>query len=253
MRDNKTINFAGLHGANTEPHGGSNDSLALLRLEIDELRRENQALRTELERVVATQAAPVDYSPVAGLRDSLRQSAPVRSDSVGFGSVLPAESSAEPRPFTSATPDAADRSSRANFVPPTGPSAAAAVMSSDGIDFGAIAKLTPDKLDGLPYGLITLDAVGRVIHYNDTESRLVGLPKDRVIGRNFFTDVAPCTRLREFEGRFMELAADPVRVRVQTFDFVFRFAKGEQHVTVVITPARTRGQFHMALIRRMRD
>jgi photoactive yellow protein len=119
-----------------------------------------------------------------------------------------------------------------------------------GIDFGAITELSPAQLDDLPYGLITLDATGRVVHYNDTESRLVGLPKDRVVGRNFFQEVAPCTRLREFEGRFRELVLDPARVRVKTFDVVFRFPRGDQHVTVVMTPAKVRGRFHVALLRR---
>jgi photoactive yellow protein len=122
-----------------------------------------------------------------------------------------------------------------------------------GLDFGAISALSPEELDGLPYGMITLDAAGRVIHYNDTESRLVGLPKERVIGRNFFQDIAPCTRLREFEGRFRELVLDPTRVRVKTFDFVFRFPRGDQHVTVVMTPAKVRGRFHLALLRRSID
>lgn len=139
----------------------------------------------------------------------------------------------------------------AAFTPPPLPVVGVA-NTEQGIDFGAVAQLTPDKLDGLPYGLITLDARGRVIHYNDTESRLVGLPKERVIGRNFFRDVAPCTRIREFEGRFQELAADPVGVRVQSFDFIFKFARGEQHVSVVMTPGRVRGQFHLALLRRAR-
>jgi photoactive yellow protein len=133
-------------------------------------------------------------------------------------------------------------------------SSPAPILTPDqGLDFGAISALSPEELDGLPYGMITLDAAGRVIHYNDTESRLVGLPKERVIGRNFFQDIAPCTRLREFEGRFRELVLDPARVRVKTFDFVFRFPRGDQHVTVVMTPAKVRGRFHLALLRRSID
>lgn len=119
-----------------------------------------------------------------------------------------------------------------------------------GLDFGAIARLTPEQLDTLPYGLITLDAEGRVVHYNDTESRLAGLPKERVVGRNFFIEVAPCTRVRAFEGRFRELAQDPTAVRVQSFDFTFAFSHSEQQVSIVMTPARRRGHFHLALIRR---
>ncbi len=43
---------------------------------------------------------------------------------------------------------------------------------------------------------------------------------------------------------------DPGRVRVRSFDFVFRFRHSEQHVTIVLTPARQRGLYNMALLRR---
>ncbi len=47
-----------------------------------------------------------------------------------------------------------------------------------------------------------------------------------------------------------ELVRDPGRVRVRSFDFVFRFRHSEQHVTIVLTPARQRGLYNMALLRR---
>ena len=70
------------------------------------------------------------------------------------------------------------------------------------------------------------------------------------MGRNFFTDVAPCTRVREFEGEFQALVRDPSSVRVRSFDFIFRFRHSEQHVTIVMTPARQRGLYNIALLRR---
>lgn len=121
---------------------------------------------------------------------------------------------------------------------------------SGGLDFGTVSRLSPHELDQLPYGLICLDAQGRVVHYNDTESRLARLPKERVIGRNFFREVAPCTRVREFEGQFFELVRDPLGLRVRSFDFVFRFHHSEQNVTIVITPSRQRGLYNVALLRR---
>lgn len=133
---------------------------------------------------------------------------------------------------------------------PTGQALALAPTPDQGLDFGTVSRLSPNELDQLPYGLICLDAQGRVVHYNDTESRLARLPKERVIGRNFFTEVAPCTRVRAFEGQFFDLVRDSSRVRVRTFDFVFRFAHSEQHVTIVITPARQRGLYNLALLRR---
>ena len=38
-----------------------------------------------------------------------------------------------------------------------------------------------------------MDRQGAVLGYNQQESRLSGLPSPSVIGRDFFTDVGPCT------------------------------------------------------------
>ena len=167
---------------------------------------------------------------------------------------------AAPRPIEVAAPVAyearrpslgSDRRIVPNPEPPvSGPSRDVVSHQQQGLDFGSVVNLTPSELDALPYGLITLDSEGRVLHYNDTESRMVGLPKEQVLGRSFFQEVAPCARVREFEGRFRDLVRDPLGVRVQTFDFVFRFPRQEQQVTIVITPARARGQFHVAMLRR---
>lgn len=157
-----------------------------------------------------------------------------------------------PRP--SPVPQVAANDRGALYAPDDAPSGGARALApspiSGGLDFGTVSRLGPDELDTLPYGLICLDAQGRVVHYNDTESRMARLPKGKVIGRNFFTEVAPCTRVREFEGQFQDLVRDTSRVRVRSFDFIFRFRHSEQHVTIVMTPARTRGLYNLALLRR---
>ena len=69
----------------------------------------------------------------------------------------------------------------------------AATLAFDAAD--AIAWL--DAADGatldlLPYGVIRMDRHGMVTHYNRTESLVAGLSPERVMGRHFFTTVAPC-------------------------------------------------------------
>lgn len=210
------------------PHGAL-DALPTEELleEIDRLRAEVAGLRGELARERAGRGGRRPTEEFELPRDV---GAPVARRIEGE-SLQPVPAGA-PAPF--AVPASAPMKARAD----------------QGIDFGAVQRLSPEQLDGLPYGLITLDAQGRVIHYNDTESRMVGLPKHKVLGRSFFGEVAPCTRVREFEGKFLDLVRDPYRVRVQTFDFVFRFANGDQAVTIVMTPARSRGQYNLALLRR---
>jgi photoactive yellow protein len=61
--------------------------------------------------------------------------------------------------------------------------------------------LTDAELDALPVGAILLDTEGRVLRYNRAEASLARLSPGEVIGRNFFSEVAPCTRVREFQGR----------------------------------------------------
>ena len=131
--------------------------------------------------------------------------------------------------------------------PPTG-----GPVSEDkaSFDVSSLKTLRADQLDGLPYGLVVLDREGSVLQYNDTESRMARLPKDQVIGRNFFRDIAPCTRVKEFEGRFLHFASGASRATVETFDFVFRFGHGVQEVAIYVTPGRARGTFNLAMLRK---
>jgi photoactive yellow protein len=48
-------------------------------------------------------------------------------------------------------------------------------------------------LDQAPFGVIAMARDGVVTSYNAFESRLAGLSPGRVIGRHFFSAVAPCT------------------------------------------------------------
>ena len=208
-----------------------------LRADLDRVRLENETLKEQLRsretsaREITTMFEEINRlrGELAALRDSRRLDPPIPG-----------------RPLLPAI----DLAPSFEPAPTGGPVPTAGTPASGGVDFGTVSRLGPAELDGLPYGLICLDAQGRVVHYNDTESRLARLPKDRVVGRNVFADVAPCTRVREFEGEFFDLVRDPSRVRVKSFDFVFRFGHSEQHVSIVLTPARVRGLYNMALLRR---
>lgn len=101
----------------------------------------------------------------------------------------------------------------------------------------SLLQLSPEEADALPYGLIVLDPTGVVIGYNAAESRLSGLAAGAVIGRNFFLDIAPCTRVRAFAGLYRQMV-DTGEPAVAQFDFVFRFSYGETRVSVLMTYSR---------------
>ena len=67
-----------------------------------------------------------------------------------------------------------------------------------------MANISDEEVNELVYGAVELDPQGTILKYNQAESELTGRKPEEVIGRNFFDDVAPCTRSEEFSGRFFE-------------------------------------------------
>lgn len=67
-----------------------------------------------------------------------------------------------------------------------------------------LATMSEDEIDALPFGAIQLDKQGIILLYNAAESKITGRRREDVVGKNFFRDVAPCTRRPEFYGRFKE-------------------------------------------------
>lgn len=101
-----------------------------------------------------------------------------------------------------------------------------------------LSRMTEEELNALPFGAIKLSPYGTVLSYNETEGRLTGRTPERVLGRNFFLDVAPCTDVQEFRGRFVELAKESEISIFQEFSFEFPF---QPPLTVKITLLRDRG------------
>ncbi|HVF43672.1 MAG TPA: PAS domain-containing protein [Pyrinomonadaceae bacterium] len=101
-----------------------------------------------------------------------------------------------------------------------------------------LSRMAEEELDALPFGAIKLSPYGTVLSYNAAEGRLTGRTRERVLGRNFFLDVAPCADVQEFRGRFMELANESGTSIFREFSFEFPF---EPPLTVNITLLRDRG------------
>ena len=83
-------------------------------------------------------------------------------------------------------------------------------------------ELSNAELDALPYGMIQLDSRGVILRYSAAESRLSGMSAAECVGRHFFHDIAPCTAVAEFEGRFRDGVAAGQLDAVFNFRFAFR-------------------------------
>lgn len=55
-----------------------------------------------------------------------------------------------------------------------------------------LAALEGDDVDRLSFGVVGMSATGTVEVYNATESKLAGLPRDSVLGTDYFSTIAQC-------------------------------------------------------------
>ena len=69
-----------------------------------------------------------------------------------------------------------------------------------------LADADEASLDALEFGVIGMNLDGVVTAYNSYESRMAGLSRARVVGKHFFTEVAPCTNNFLVASRFEECA-----------------------------------------------
>jgi len=92
------------------------------------------------------------------------------------------------------------------------------------------SNLTPAELDLLPFGAIHVDRDGIIDAYNVAEEQLASRTRDAVLGKMFFSQVAPCTRVKQFYGAFQE---GVMRSQLnEVFDFSFRFPHGTREVRI---------------------
>lgn len=91
--------------------------------------------------------------------------------------------------------------------------------------------LTEDELDSLPVGMIQLDRDGTVLKFNQTESSLARVDKSEALGKSFFDEVAPCTKVQEFHGKFVEGVEN--RNLHTVFPYQFRFRDGREKNVVI--------------------
>ena len=110
-------------------------------------------------------------------------------------------------------------------------------MTADTIDelnplYQRIDAMRVDELDTLPNGAIQLAPDGTILQFNAYESELSGITRSEAIGKNFFKDVAPCTDVQEFYGRFRE-GAEARKLFVK-FRYHFAFKQNPRNVVVTL-------------------
>ncbi len=115
----------------------------------------------------------------------------------------------------------------------------------DGDLLASLDRLAPPELDGLPFGVVKMSGTGEVAAYNTFESRLSGLSAPRVVGKQFFVDVAPCTNNFIVAQRLLDAASLD-----ETIDYVFTYKM--KPTPVRLRMLRGLGASHMYLVIELR-
>jgi len=89
-------------------------------------------------------------------------------------------------------------------------------------------------IDEYPYGTIVIDADDIVIKYNKSESQFTGLKPQDVEGKNFFTEIAPCTAVRDFQGVLNQLRTEDSDGQ-ETIKFTFNHRNFFAYVSILMT------------------
>jgi photoactive yellow protein len=112
-----------------------------------------------------------------------------------------------------------------------------------------LLRLGRAEVDDLPYGLVLLDEAGTILLYNRYEAAMSRRPPEAVLGKNWFHEVAPCTRVNAFYGRFREFltGGEPSIA----FWFWFHFLHGSQLVDVVFLRSPDPRQVLLTVTRRV--
>jgi len=101
----------------------------------------------------------------------------------------------------------------------------------------SLETMTRAEIDALDVGVIQLSDDGCITLYSKAESRLTGVKASQILGRNLFTDVAPCTNNSLVMGRvFAGVRAGELD---ETFDYTFTYRM--EPTAVVLTLYRKRG------------
>jgi len=96
--------------------------------------------------------------------------------------------------------------------------------------FNILGNLSRNDADACDFGVVKVDDNGIIQLYNRYESELAGVPPSSAEGKNFFTQVAPCTNNALFFGKFKKgVAANELDA---AFNYTFTYKMKPTNVQI---------------------
>jgi photoactive yellow protein len=121
----------------------------------------------------------------------------------------------------------------------------------EGVDLAELLPRIPDNIkNDLPFGLVKLDMQGNILEYNMAEGQIAGVDASWAIGKNFFEEVAVCTKTAAFYGRFVEGVKKGFMNTVFDYTFDHRSNNARVRVHMVMVPDHLGRKNVMLMVRR---
>lgn len=120
-------------------------------------------------------------------------------------------------------------------------------FGTDDID-NVLSQMDDSQLNDLAFGAVQLDKDGNILSYNQAEGEITGRDPEEVKGKNFFTEVAPCTNTDEFFGKFKEGVASGSLNNL--FEYVFDYKMTPTKVQVHMKKA-LQGDSYWVFVKRI--
>jgi photoactive yellow protein len=102
-----------------------------------------------------------------------------------------------------------------------------------------LARIDRQQIELWNFGVIALNNDAKVVLFNSAEERLSGLPRDEVLGHDFFTEVAPCTASRLFRGRYLRARAEGFLDEHFFYTFTYRIRPVSAHIHMLHDAAQS--------------
>ncbi len=97
----------------------------------------------------------------------------------------------------------------------------------DAIETSVLHDWNEDEISRLPTGQVVLDGDMRVVRYSQSESRKTGIPAHLVLGRDFFSDIAPCMVSKQISEWCHQNVHSPT-LRWKQIDWLLKLQIGDQ-------------------------
>lgn len=113
-------------------------------------------------------------------------------------------------------------------------------------------EVSDNEISQIPFGMFELDAAGMVIHYSPASEEKRDAAANKIVGKNFFSDLVAISQVEELKGRFHSFMTNGDSV--ERFSVSFPYNRESVKVQIVMAhliERSERGRERFALIRLM--